>query len=508
MTNSTADAISKLISFEKNAIENIPADTIARTGDIRTDYKSLVEASRRAFAHSTEPFRRSLIREWGCSLSSVPVPVALLLQSAPVVDIIPETLEEFQNRLGVEPWQLRLLAERGHVIPNLAYDTEFLNFAGCEIDVEESRYAKHPYLAEIIDPESCPITINGLRRARVFDAMSYGADKRTGRLEEFNKKLMGVIGDLSVERINDLHLGMKTKDREDAAVKLAHQMTYLDSFSLFFDLPFEKTRIKDFRENPDIGSTERLLKWISGRKAYLCAHITAGFGGVQTLVGEELARSYAYSYGTVGGSAKRADSGDVAGHEFLLWLSEAARKNTYEIPANIDLPMQDAQFYGFLDFLDAIKPLRDQTSILTKSLKAVGPSFSRDQTLEKLVEIHSQIRQEMQRGRVFSEVASAGAAGAAGWAIARGLDKSKAIAFSESAENTGIGRRPVLKGLFGFALGGAAEFTTGAGAKIIEKQVLGRPGSAQEYFDAADDPGAYGDRVAIFHESNRLTGIE
>lgn len=255
-------AIADLERYERDAVAKL-CPTIR--WDVRRSREDRIDILSRLLRIEADGSYNNSVDEWGIAAPGVPLLWQLTLQPTLIVDVIPESEEDFFKRYAVTPRQLADLAHKGYVIPNLYhYDTD-----------RQVGFRKHQQYGEvlnrILDRGYTRCRILSIRRRAFLDR--FGADFAEAE-EEGRAALAGCI-----ESVPTKLLPSHTPTTREALSQIAVNWAYLRVLgSTNAEVQAWCERIKT--NPPDSpGSTCAFFNELRGRKGLVASIYTACFGG-------------------------------------------------------------------------------------------------------------------------------------------------------------------------------------------------------------------------------------
>lgn len=465
MVGAAQSALSRLLERETAAVSRLAFAPPAHGLSDRQKYRELQQVSKTCLTWGLD--LPSGFTNWSAGISAIPLIETLLIQPHQIFDIIPQSEADFVKRTGVTISQFKELVARGYVLPNLAYDSEILSPGGVARDPAASAYAKFDYLAELIDPDHGLMTINGVRRAAIFDWMGYSRSGCGMIVEKSLEQLERLASGYTHAQLKKYNLGMMTRNTSDISHVVANNMMYLDVFGRHFNAGFDQGIIKTFFEDPGAKDLSWIISQIRGRKTYLCGPVTACFGGIQSLVEMDYHRAVSLGPPVRPEWPDNVSADLKAFNKYQIFLSEASRRqHILGLSREITYPLSDGSFASYLDFLDDFQRDRTVAEDLFQACKDYEPgeSFTK---LEDYYRVYEDVAKAAEASPglkgLLATVMASGTTAALGAAVGF-LPKTSA----EGATGEGISRRRFLTTITGAAVGAAV----GAGFEEISEGIF------------------------------------
>lgn len=486
-----SEIVKRIHADEVDAVSKIEASPLELTGTPQEKFAAISQFARPFLTSGLSTFDGKADVEWGqypyASDGSVKLPQMLLLSPAVIVDVMSHPQDDFELTFGVTPKQFKRLAKEGFVIPNLAFDSEFMDREGNLFPTrrikDESDYEKRKYIAEILGDEEMPVNINGLRRKKLFESLGHSLKNQREKTNLFTRRLKYVFDRENEQIVNTMQSGMPTRSIGSLVEKLSHNLMYLDFFGTLFESRDDIKFVNALVNSPDRVDPRTLIELITLRKADMCAEITATFGGAQSATLSQLNRIHSARYvvGGMNGELVKNTSEDVSVQDvdvefanFMLSLTETRRSGLIKVSNSIDMfPIRDpAIFEEFVTLLKLVRAHRQQLEQLQFTMMDCASKFELAQNMNTYVKLLNEVMIEQRNwNSVLKHVGISVVSTAAGAVVSDGVKECTHI----DSMLEGVFPHAISRRMFISATGGILAGATGAGASIGTSYSLGGP---------------------------------
>lgn len=416
--------ITRLHQAEISSMERIRPAQFLASDDPRETFRAASNFSRPYLTHEVRTFDSGQFTEWGqyaytrAGEVQIKLPQMLFLYPSVIVDLTTHSETDFIDTFGVTPSQFKMLAKEGFVLPNVAYDSNFLDLDG-ELWPDHrlrstSDYNFCPHVLDFIADPEVPVTINAVRRRKLFADLGISESDQLSAVRRYARRLLSAIDsdDSSVLAIK--YSGMPAKDQKGMIARLANNLMYLEKLGALFGNEADVAFVLDFDNDPTGFDTEELITYITHRKADACAQISATFGGAQTVTAPQLARIHGareYIDRLTGVETRKAQDPaviseqDISFNDVLLEIAEMHRQSDVMItPAMSRLPISsDAEFEGFLSFLKDIHSYHRQVETLKRALTGLGTLEDASKAIKRFYKLRDEMLTEAARSTTWFE---------------------------------------------------------------------------------------------------------
>jgi hypothetical protein len=194
----------------------------------------------------------------------------LLFQPRLIVDFPSISKDDFTRTFSVSPSQFTILAQKHFLLPNL-YEYE----SQSKLDIPFAGYAAHPYLEDIIDPDSGANTrINSIRRNALLAKFFPQPSTSFARGYEVFKEALDFAHQKGTIGSDYLAYKLRSPSVDVAATRLAAHWVYVNQFGTS-----EALKLLHKIEVLAKHNVDAAIASLSSLKTIFASPVTAAFGG-------------------------------------------------------------------------------------------------------------------------------------------------------------------------------------------------------------------------------------
>lgn len=329
-----------------------------------------------SFGRTDSPFASKM---WGNGAYIMPLPLFLVVQSNPIVDIPAEGEEKIIESFGVTAEQLRDLAAAGLVELNLLSERH--------LDKDNPGYC-HDFHTELLNPTLTGCKVNGIRRRKLFETIGFPKAHQDELLSRYRAVFRSMLDRQGLSAYNAASGGgAPAHNIDDAVEQLSYNAMYLNLLG-----PNRGQEENDpylaIRETDPLGET---VAKIRGRKAYLCSPITANFGGTTNFTPAEYQHAHQSFLVDVKHDARTIDAGSQSVAEFVLAFARARQSSTAWNGSGLEFPIAPKKFNNVLSFLKDNQENLEKTSVLIEEINNLASDSDRELSLKRVSQIYDDI---------------------------------------------------------------------------------------------------------------------